>query len=115
MARQASLWYLLVRVLLTVHRAISSNQQSTAGVQIPGHGTSRMADGSHIVGAANVPTAVVPPVPVLQGALYQGIIINHGCRIVAFIVGVQAVTDPLPVPVGPVRQEIACVRVRAMQ
>lgn len=106
MAHQSSLWYLLIRVLLTIHRAIGSDQQGTTGVQIPGHGTSRLADGSHIARAANVPTAVIPPVPVLQGALYQGIIIDHGCRVVAFVVRVQAVANPFPVPTGPINQKI---------
>ena len=99
---EVSLKHLLVGVLLAVHRAISSDQQSSTGVQIPGHCTSCLADGSHIVRPANVPTAVVPPVPVLQGGLYQGIVINHGCRVIAFIVRVQAVADPLPVPIWPV-------------
>ena len=35
-----SLSYLFIGSLLAVHRAISSDQQSTTGVQIPGHSTS---------------------------------------------------------------------------
>lgn len=80
--------YLLIGVLLAVHRPISSDQQSAPSVQVSGHSSSRVADGCYIVRAAYVPTAVIPPVPMLQGALYEGVVVDHGCRVVAFIVGV---------------------------
>ena len=96
--------YLFIGILLTVNGPISSHQHGSACAQVFCHSTSRSTDSSHVLRPANVTTSIVAPVPVLQGGLDEGIIIYHGCRVVAFIVGVQAVTYPLPMPLWPADQ-----------
>ena len=93
--------YLLVWVLLAINRAISGDKHGPTSMQVPCHGSSRLADGSHVFRAPDVATAVIAPVPVLEGSLDEGIIIYHGSKVIALVVGVQAVAHPFPVPLWP--------------
>ncbi len=100
----SSLVYLFIGILLTVNGTISSHQHGSTCAQIFCHSIGRSTDSSHVFRPANIAASIMAPVPVLQGGLDEGIIIYHGCRVVAFIVGVQAVTYPLPMPLWPADQ-----------